>query len=220
MQIKPVPSAKLWLPALPRKVILLEILERLFVTAFFSLFMVTNLRIFTANFDIRVIMLLVSETLPLILIALRPFSSALSQKPIDWVAGLSGTIAPMLVVGNTQVHPLVPLAVCLAIIIFGLFVQIAAKVALGMSFGLIAANRGVKSAGPYRFVRHPMYAGYTLTHIGIFLSMPSLRNALFYSLSLSLQLIRIVREEAVLLQDAEYRALAERVRYRLLPGLF
>jgi protein-S-isoprenylcysteine O-methyltransferase Ste14 len=106
------------------------------------------------------------------------------------------------------------------LILIGLFVQIAAKICLGRSFGLIAANRGVKSQGPYRFVRHPMYAGYTLTHIGLFLSMPSLKNALLYSLALSFQLVRIVREEAVLRQDAEYRAFAEQVRFRLVPKLF
>ncbi len=34
------------------------------------------------------------------------------------------------------------------------------KVLLGLSFGVVAANRGVKIGGPYSFIRHPMYAGY------------------------------------------------------------
>jgi len=44
--------------------------------------------------------------------------------------------------------------------------------------------------------------------------MPSLKNALLYSLALSFQLVRIVREEAVLRQDAKYRAFAKQVRPR------
>ena len=42
-----------------------------------------------------------------------------------------------------------------AIMLIGLYVQISAKVILGRSFGLIAANRGIKVEGPYRIVRHP-----------------------------------------------------------------
>ena len=214
-------------PALPSKsdlqprAIALDLFERMFVIAMFCVFAVANLRIFLAtDLDIRISMLIVSETLPVLLIVGRPPSPSLSQKPFDWIAGLSGTAFPLLVTGTTQLRPLIPLIACLLLILIGLFVQIAAKICLGRSFGLIAANRGVKSQGPYRFVRHPMYAGYTLTHIGLFLSMPSLRNALLYSLALSFQLVRIVREEAVLRQDAEYRAFAEQVRFRLVPKLF
>ena len=39
--------------------------------------------------------------------------------------------------------------------LIGLYVQISGKLILGRSFGLIAANRGIKVAGPYRIVRHP-----------------------------------------------------------------
>jgi hypothetical protein len=34
------------------------------------------------------------------------------------------------------------------------------------------------------------------------------------------QVIRIFREERVLMQDAEYRVFSTRIRYRLLPGVF
>jgi protein-S-isoprenylcysteine O-methyltransferase Ste14 len=165
-------------------------------------------------------MLVISETLPLLLVALRPPSSTLSDKPFDWFVGLVGSVFPLLVVAEGRLSPLLPIQICFSIITLGLFVQIAAKVALGKSFGLIAANRGVKSSGPYRFLRHPMYAGYAITHIGIFLSFPSVRNALLYSIAFGFQVVRILREERVLTQDPEYRALAARVRYRLLPGVF
>jgi len=101
-----------------------------------------------------------------------------------------------------------------------MFLQISAKVILGLGFGIIAANRGVKSLGPYRFVRHPMYAGYTLTHIGLLLAMPSLTNAALYSLALGLQISRIYREERILRLDPIYREFASRVRYRLVPYVF
>jgi protein-S-isoprenylcysteine O-methyltransferase Ste14 len=212
--------SRFWAKYTPTKSIALDLFERIVVIVMFCIFASVNLGLFLLTFDMRSLMLVISETLPLILVALRPPSPTLSEKPFDWFVGLGGSAFPLLVVAGGRLNPLLPLATCFSIIVLGLFVQIAAKVALGRSFGLIAANRGVKSAGPYRFVRHPMYAGYTITHIGIFLSFPSLRNAALYALALAFQLTRIMREERVLRQDPEYCALAARVRYRLVPGIF
>jgi protein-S-isoprenylcysteine O-methyltransferase Ste14 len=65
-----------------------------------------------------------------------------------------------------------------------------------------------------------MYAGYRLTHIGFLLGFPSLANTLLYAAALALNVARILREEAILARDGGYRAYAERVGYRLLPGVF
>ena len=63
-------------------------------------------------------------------------------------------------------------------------------------------------------MRYPKYAGYTLAHIGFLLAMPSLFNTAVYAL------VRISREEHVLIRYPVYGAFAERVRYRLLPGIY
>jgi protein-S-isoprenylcysteine O-methyltransferase Ste14 len=102
----------------------------------------------------------------------------------------------------------------------GLTFQTAAKAALWRSFGLVPANRGIRTKGPYRLVRHPMYTGYTVTHIGFLLGFPSLQNSLLYFATFLIEVIRLFREEAILKQDPLYRAYAARVRYRLLPGVF
>ena len=88
------------------------------------------------------------------------------------------------------------------------------------SFGVVAANRGVKASGPYAFVRHPMYAGYALTHIGFLLAGPALWNLAIYGATLAIAVRRILAEERVLMADPAYRALAEKTRYRLLPFIF
>ncbi len=82
------------------------------------------------------------------------------------------------------------------------------------------ANRGVKTRGLYRVVRHPIYAGYTLTHIGFLLGFPSLQNAALYAAVFAIEVMRLLREEAVLKRDPAYVDYAARVRYRLLPGVF
>jgi protein-S-isoprenylcysteine O-methyltransferase Ste14 len=52
-------------------------------------------------------------------------------------------------------------------------VVIAGKVALGRSFGIAPANRGVGRPRPYGFVRHPIYSGYIVTHIAFAIAHPS-----------------------------------------------
>jgi protein-S-isoprenylcysteine O-methyltransferase Ste14 len=78
----------------------------------------------------------------------------------------------------------------------------------------------VRAGGLYRLVRHPMYAGYMLTHIGFLLVAPSLWNAAIYAAAWALLIARIYAEEQMLSQDAAYQALKTRVRYRLVPGVF
>ena len=70
----------------------------------------------------------------------------------------------------------------------GLAVQVAGKAVLGRSFGAVAANRGVVTAGPYRWVRHPIYLGYLISHAGFILTNFSVRNTLIYAAGYVLQI--------------------------------
>jgi protein-S-isoprenylcysteine O-methyltransferase Ste14 len=205
---------------LTRKALLFDLAERAFVSALFLAFVHRMLAGFSAAPNVITVLLVLGETLPFIYIVLRAPSITLSQWPTDWIFGILGTVMPLLVVPVHGAAPLVPVMASFAIMVFGLSLQIMAKLVLGRAFGIVAANRGVKVMGPYRFVRHPMYAGYTLTQVGFLLAMPSALNALLYATALALQIVRIFREERVLRDDAGYRAFAARVRYRLLPGVF
>lgn len=64
---------------------------------------------------------------------------------------------------------LIPADLATALMLAGLLVQIAAKAALWRSFGLLPANLGIRTGDPYWLLRHPMYAGYMLTHVGFLL---------------------------------------------------
>jgi protein-S-isoprenylcysteine O-methyltransferase Ste14 len=85
---------------------------------------------------------------------------------------------------------------------------------------LVAANRGICSSGPYKFVRHPIYFGYVLLHTGFFMLNPSLWNLAIFGLLYSIKIPRILIEEGLLSRDPEYRSYMDKVRFRLLPGLF
>ncbi len=100
-----------------------------------------------------------------------------------------------------------------------LFTQVA-RVFLGRSFGLLPANRGIISSGPFRLIRHPIYAGWLLLTIGYAICYPSALNVMVNLVSLPFMMWRIEQEEELLMADPEYSAYAGKVRYRLIPGLF
>ena len=87
----------------------------------------------------------------------------------------------------------------------------------------IQAEQGqtVVSTGPYRFVRHPMYAGALIMMAGIPLSLGS-----FWGLSLIVPMTavliwRLIDEERFLaLNLPGYAAYQEMTRYRLIPFVF
>ncbi|HKR91601.1 isoprenylcysteine carboxylmethyltransferase family protein, partial [Novosphingobium sp.] len=114
---------------------------------------------------------------------------------------------------------ILPDAISTTLVTGGVALSILAKLSLRRSFGLVAANRGVKRSGLYRFVRHPMYSGYLINHLGILLLFLSVWNVAVIALCWILLWMRAGEEEKVLLQDPAYRSYASAVRSRLIPGV-
>ncbi|WP_371189522.1 isoprenylcysteine carboxylmethyltransferase family protein [Thalassotalea maritima] len=79
----------------------------------------------------------------------------------------------------------------------------------------------VCDTGPYQFVRHPGYTGSLLPLFGIALALGSVWTLIPALLATLITIIRIMLEDKTLQQELPgYRDYAQRVRYRLLPGLF
>lgn len=162
-------------------------------------------------------LLLVSELTVAVIVLFRRPTEAISTDIRDWLLAIGATCVPMLVATTSQpgiVHIAVPL------MLFGTIWQIGAKLFLRRSFGVAPANRGIRSDGPYRLMRHPIYAGYLIVHIGALLLMPSLWNFAVYALAWALQIARLQREEAFLGIDPAYSAYCNKVRHRLIPGVY
>jgi protein-S-isoprenylcysteine O-methyltransferase Ste14 len=76
----------------------------------------------------------------------------------------------------------------------------------------------VASGGPYRFVRHPGYAGYIVMTLATPPALGSLRALAFAGIISLLFVLRTALEDATLRRELDgYAAYAEKVKYRLLP---
>ena len=87
----------------------------------------------------------------------------------------------------------------------------------------IQTDRGhtVCDSGPYRMVRHPGYAGSILALPGIVLALGSVWTLVPAAVALIIAVIRTALEDRTLQQELPgYRAYAQRVPYRLVPGLY
>lgn len=106
-----------------------------------------------------------------------------------------------------------------ALELFGIALTQVARVYMGRSFGVLPANRGVVSKGPFSLVRHPIYFGWLVLSIGYAMCYPSARNVLLIATTLPFMVWRIEQEETHLSEDPEYRTYESRVRFRLWPGV-
>ena len=101
----------------------------------------------------------------------------------------------------------------------GLCIIIIGKLTLGRSFGLMPAHRGLVCSGIYGWVRHPIYAGYLVTHMAFLVAHPVAWNVLLLVVSDLSLLLRAGYEERTLARDPEYVGYMERVRWRVIPGV-
>lgn len=161
-------------------------------------------------------LLLGLSSLRAILYLTRRRPQKVSVDPFAWVVAVAGTWTPLLfrpVAGEE--HPLGQ-----ALQIVGVALQLAAVVSLNRSIGIVAANRGVRTRGLYRFIRHPLYASYVFSYSGFLINQFSSYNAVVVAFWVFFQLMRIRYEEELLSLDLEYRAYMSRTPWRILPFVF
>ena len=159
---------------------------------------------------------LMSETMLIVMVTLRRPASEISPRSADWAIGFVGTLLPLLVARSESAA--LPYGNLLLLV--GFAISVSAQISLRRSFGIVAANRGVRTGGVYGLVRHPMYLGYFLGNLGFLLLNPALWNVAVYTVWTACQLYRVRAEERVLSGDSTYMAFANRVRYRLVPFVY
>jgi protein-S-isoprenylcysteine O-methyltransferase Ste14 len=148
----------------------------------------------------------------------RP-ARTVSRRWGDWILAFGGTFGGVLF-RPVGAHPQWGITTGLILQLIGLAICVASFLALGRSFGFVAADRGLVRRGPYAFVRHPIYASYLLLQLGYVLQSISLRNALVMLVASGCNVGRAVVEDRLLATNNEYLAYRNRVRWRLIPGIW
>ena len=158
------------------------------------------------------------ELLLVVLFIVRRPPKESSQVPLDWVVtiGAFAVLAARPISGD----PTLASWVGEGIQFIGLAGAVWSLLALGRSFGIVPANRGLRTGGPYALVRHHLYAFYFVSWTGYVLENPAARNILVFSAAFVFQLLRMHREELFLARDTAYQAYCNVVRYRVLPRVY
>lgn len=151
---------------------------------------------------------------------LRRPSKLTSKKVVDWIVAIAGTFIGYLyeTMGTMSVFPTLKPA-AYVVMVAAAFLSAIAVINLGCSFGIVPANRGIKTKGLYAVVRHPLYSLYILHDVSWLLNSFSAHNLFIFVFYCLLAYSRASREEKVLRQDPEYQEYASKTRYMFLPGI-
>jgi protein-S-isoprenylcysteine O-methyltransferase Ste14 len=129
-----------------------------------------------------------------------------------------GTFGNFLYETGDPIHPAV-CTPCVVVMSAALVVSLLAFLSLGRSWGIIPANRGLKTGGLYRVVRHPIYASYIIFDVAYTVVTFTWRNLAVAATIALILYARARYEEELLSRDPEYVAYAQRTRSMLIPGL-
>jgi protein-S-isoprenylcysteine O-methyltransferase Ste14 len=198
---------------------LTDLFARAMVGTLFTILSVNILADFMRTGRLTGLLLLTSEMLVVVLTIMRRRATFVNR---SFAAGLVTIVS---VVGPPILRPsdasaLAPDVVTTLLLAVGLVIAVAGKASLGRSFGLVPANRGVVVRGPYTLVRHPIYAGYLLTHLAFLAQYPSVWNISILLVADTALIFRALMEERVLSADTAYQGYCQRVSWHLVPGVF
>ena len=112
-----------------------------------------------------------------------------------------------------------PAAVSAAILATSLFyfgLMVWSYAALGRNLGVIPSIKALSLHGPYRLLRHPIYASHILLAATLLVARTTPANALALTLLVTGILLRVAEEEKLLMTETAYRAYAESAPSRLM----
>ncbi len=154
--------------------------------------------------------------------ALRPPAARTNRAPWVVVVAFLGTFFLFAVRFLPGAGPptLVALLVGDLLLAGGLVFSLYSLATLRSSFSLVPEARRLVTTGPYRWVRHPLYLGESMSGLGLILPGLSPLSAGVFAVYFAAQLTRMQLEERVLREEfPDYPAWARRTR-RLIPFIY
>jgi protein-S-isoprenylcysteine O-methyltransferase Ste14 len=203
----------------PRLERLTDLFARAMVGTLFTMLSVNILADFMRTGRLTGLLLLTSEILVVVLTIMRRRATFVNRSFAAGLVTIVSVIGPP-ILRPSDASALAPDVVTTLLSAVGLAIAVVGKASLGRSFGLVPANRGVVVRGPYNLVRHPIYAGYLLTHLAFLAQYPTVWNLSILLVADTALIVRALMEERVLSADAAYQGYCQRVSWHLVPGVF
>lgn len=144
-----------------------------------------------------------------------------AQGPWPRLAGLLGFVAPLALAftPRTPLHGATAI-VSASLMFTGTLGATWAVLHLGRAFSVLPQARDLVTSGPYRFVRHPMYAAELIAVAGVMMEHVQPWATLVYLLAAIVQLPRIAWEERILTDAFPAYAEYKRRTARLVPLVY
>jgi protein-S-isoprenylcysteine O-methyltransferase Ste14 len=193
---------------------------RALIAALFTLLSVNLFADFVRTQRVTGLLLLVGESLVVLLTVVRRPARLVDRSVAAAVMTTVSLAGPQLMRANDVAPPIAPDAWTAMLSAVGLGLVVVGKIALGRSFGVVPANRGVVVRGPYMIVRHPIYTGYLVTHVAFLMAHPAPWNISALLVADGALIVRALIEERVLSADVEYQRYCRRVEWHLVPGVY
>jgi len=197
-----------------------DFLARVTVGALFTVLSINLLSDYMRTGHVTGLLLLVGESLVVVLTIARRRAISVDRSAVAVIMTMVSLAGPALLRATEAQPPLATDEVTALLSAVGLMLVVAGKMALGRSFGVVPANRGVVVRGPYSLVRHPIYTGYLITHVAFLMAHPVPWNVSVILLADIALILRALMEERVLSADASYQQYCQRVGWHLVPGVF
>jgi protein-S-isoprenylcysteine O-methyltransferase Ste14 len=196
-----------------------EMIARACIGVLFTLLSINLLGNFLRTGHVTGLLLLASEALVVVLTLARR-RARIVDRSVGAAVTTTVSLAGPPLLRASEVAGLFPDPLTAVVSAVGLILVIVGKMALGRSFGVVPANRGIVVRGPYGVVRHPIYTGYLITHAGFLVANPNAWNLAVILIADTALIARALMEERILKADAEYQGYCERVGWHLVPGVF
>jgi protein-S-isoprenylcysteine O-methyltransferase Ste14 len=138
---------------------------------------------------------------------------------VVWItAGLDRNFGWSVVPGSVQWSAVIILVLC---VIFSNWALVTNKYFSAVVRIQKDRNHTVITHGPYRFIRHPGYAGGLLSELAMPLMLGSLWALIPAILTMAVLILRTAKEDQTLLDELPgYAEYAKQTPYRLLPGIW
>lgn len=193
-------------------------LINLLLATLWAYFAYINIVAFLGTYKLTYLLFLLVQSEFVVLLLIRRIPVKSSKNPFDYLISILGTFAILLYRPSFGIDTHFLIGDIL--IYIGVVLEMIGFLSLNTSAGIIPANRGIKSGGMYRFVKHPIYMGYLILYTGYFLSNATAYNLFILLAVIAFQIMRINREEKILIKDEKYIEYSKKVKWKLIPKIY